>query len=94
MAKEAIGRGQARMPLRRRVETQDEGRHTVSWENDGERVGEVEVRVDVARLVALYGSRALGNKSRRAVAMNGCVEVVVLSERDWRASREENHARA
>ncbi len=67
MAKTPTGTRTARHELRRKIETKTETSHTMSWVADGFRTGTVQILVDIDRLAALYGERALSNKSRRAI---------------------------
>lgn len=89
--KKTIGRGRARLPLRRRVEVQTATSHAVSFVEDGYREGGVEILIDIDRLIALYGRDALANKSGRASGMNGCVEIVVVrgSVQDHRLAQQQ-----
>lgn len=76
--KKVISRTSTTVPLKRRVEVQTATSRGVSWVPDGHRSGDVEVLIDIERLVALYGPDALKNKSGRARGMNGCVEIVAV----------------
>lgn len=76
--KKLIARVSTKCPLTRRVEVQTATSRAVSWVPDGHRAGDVEVLIDVDRLVALYGPDALKNKGGRARGMNGCVEIMAV----------------
>lgn len=90
--KSRVAKGTARRKLSRRVEIQTANSRGVSWVDDGYREGAVEVWIDLDRVIALYGPDALGNKSGRARAMNGCVEIVAVkgSIQDHRIAAKES----
>lgn len=75
--KQIIGTRPAKTTLRRRYETKSEYGSGRGWKDDGTRSGTVTIVVDLDRIAALYGPRALSNKGGKARGMNGCVEVIL-----------------
>lgn len=77
MGKQLIATRPARAELRAKYFAKHERGHSQGTKADGTREGEVQIFVDLDRMVQLYGLRALTNRTGRATAMNGCVEIVV-----------------
>jgi hypothetical protein len=73
--KTEVANGMVQITARKRVET-NEGR-TISWHDDGIKVGHVSLQIDLDVLLRDLGARAMKAKGGRAQLAHGAIVAVV-----------------